>query len=87
MFFKHVKKKPQFILKFTKLKNIQLEKKLEAVNKSIKNELLRWQFSLVSLATVFLSIFNNFSIEHLTWLLLQDNEFLSLRQMTSACQY
>ena len=42
MFSKHVKKKPQFILKFTKLKSIQLEKNSEAVNKSIKNELLRW---------------------------------------------
>ena len=60
-----------------KTKDIQLEKFLEAISKSIKNELFHWQFSLVSLATVFFSVFNSFSIEHLMWLLLQDNDLFS----------
>ena len=53
MFSKHVKKKSRLDIKLTKIKNIKLEKNLEAVNRSIKNELLHWYFSLVSLATVF----------------------------------
>ena len=42
MFSKHVKKKPWLVIKLTKLKNIRLENILEAVSKSIKNELLHW---------------------------------------------
>ena len=42
MFSKHVKKKPQLVIKLTKLKNIQLEKISEAVSKSIKNEVRHW---------------------------------------------
>ena len=66
MLSKYVKKKPQLVIKFAKPKNIQPEEISEAVWKSIKNELRHWQFSLVSLAIVFFSIFNRFSIEHLT---------------------
>ena len=42
MFSKHAKKKPQLVIKLTKLKNIQLEKISEAASKSINNELLHW---------------------------------------------
>ena len=55
MFSKHVKEKPQLVIKLMKLTNIQLEESSGAVSKSIQNELLHWQFSLVSLATVFLA--------------------------------
>ena len=55
MLSKHVKKKPQLVIKFAKLKHIQPEEISEAVCKSIKNQLRHWQFSLVSLATVFLA--------------------------------
>ena len=53
MFSKNVKRKPQLVIKLTKLRNIQLEKISKAVSKSIKNELIPCNFSLVSLATVF----------------------------------
>ena len=42
MFSKHVKKKLRLIIKLAKLKNIQLEKILEAASKSIKNGLFHW---------------------------------------------
>ena len=42
MFSKEVKKKTRLDIKLTKLKNTQLEKIVEAVSISIKNELFHW---------------------------------------------